>query len=152
MFGQVQMSVWCQKSTLIKYLTSAFIFISVSSFGHFWHLWRHNIVLHYVKVLTMELNLAPWIKKGFKMRKKLVLMDFKRTSVDQKRDELDAKMVSRPFKVNLYLEFDLIEPKNRETVRFNKYGNSIMKKGNLNSSNNRIFFLIMKCSIFWVQF
>ena len=79
-------------------------------------------------------------------------MDFKRTSVDQKRDELDAKMVSRPFKVNLYLEFDLIEPKNRETVRFNKYGNSIMKKGNLNSSNNRIFFLIMKCSIFWVQF
>ena len=39
-------------------------------------------------------------------------MDFKRTSVDQKRDELDAKMVSRPFKVNLYLEFDLIEARN----------------------------------------
>ena len=48
-------------------------------------------------------------------------MDFKRTSVDQKRDELDAKMVSRPFKVNLYLEFDLIELQNRETVRFNNY-------------------------------
>ena len=61
-----------------------------------------SVVLNYVKVLTMELNLAPWIKKRFKMRKKLVLMDFKRTSVDQKRDELDAKMVSRHFKVNLY--------------------------------------------------
>ena len=60
----------------------------------------------------MELNLAPWIKKKVQIEKKMVLTDFKRTSVDQKRDELDAKMVSRPFKVNLYLEFDLIEPQN----------------------------------------
>ena len=50
-------------------------------------------------------------------------MDFKRTSVDQKRDELDAKMVSRPFKVNLYLEFDLIEPQNREILRFKRSWN-----------------------------
>ena len=66
----------------------------------------------------MELNLAPWIKKKVQIEKKMVLTDFKRTSVDQKRDELDAKMVSRPFKVNLYLDFDLMELQNEASIHF----------------------------------
>ena len=91
----------------------------------------------------MELNLAPWIKKRFKLRKKMVLTDFKRTSVDQKRDELDAKMVSRHFKVNLYFEIDLIELKIRNQIDKGEF--YFLKIIGFSS-------LSLKCSIFWVQF
>ena len=70
-------------------------------------------------------------------------MDFERTSVDQKRDEQDAKMVSRPFKVNLYFEIDLIERKIRkpkDKSEFYTFG------------NNRILFVIFKMFHFWFNF
>ena len=67
----------------------------------------------------MELNLAPWIKKRVQNEKKSwfswILKE--RQSI-KRRDELDAKMVSRPFKVNLYLDFDLMELQNEATIHF----------------------------------
>ena len=70
-FGQVQMSVWCQKGTLIKYLTSAFIFYFRFKFKSFLtSMTSLYAVLDYVKFLTMELNLAPWIKKKVQNEKK----------------------------------------------------------------------------------
>ena len=70
-------------------------------------------------------------------------MDFKRTSVDQKRDELDAKMVSRHFKVNLYFEIDLIE---------RKIWNQIDQGDFFFLEIIGFHSLSLKCSIFWVQF
>ena len=43
------------------------------------------------------------------MRKKIGSHGFLKDVSRSKRDEQDAKMVSRHFKVNLYFEIDLIE-------------------------------------------
>ena len=72
-------------------------------------------------------------------------MDFERTSVDQKRDEQDAKMVSRHFKVNLYFEIDLIEPSLQVREQNDKGGLKVFEIIGFYS-------LSLKCSIFGFNF
>ena len=79
------------------------------------------------------------------MRKKVGSHGFLKDVSRSKRDEQDAKMVSRPFKVNLYFEIDLIELDIQVRKQKDKGGLKVFEIIGFYS-------LSLKCSIFWVQF